>query len=225
VQGGEEEPNSVGAPHVQAVVAGWPLAGSFQYLIAHDRWVWSDGVAQMFGYAPGSVTPSTELILTHTHAADRPAVAALIEQVRHTGAPFSSRHRIVDTAGAVHLVVVVGDRLHDDDGELTGTSGFYVDVTEDFEEDVQRSLDQVIGEIARRRAVINQAIGMLMLAHGVTAERAFEILAWRSQETNVKLRDIAERLVAEASKAALLPDGLACRLDHLLLTVHERVGR
>jgi hypothetical protein len=68
-----------------------------------------------------------------------------------------------------------------------------------------------------------------MLAHGVTAERAFEILAWRSQETNVKLRDIAERLVAEASKAgeeaALLPDGLACRLDHLLLTVHERVGR
>jgi fructose-specific component phosphotransferase system IIB-like protein len=213
------------APFVRAVAAGWPLAGSFQYRVADDQWTWSDGVAQMFGYVPGAVTPTTELILAHTDSDDRPAVARLIEQVRCAGAPFSSRHRIVDTAGAVHLVVVVGDRLHGDDGEVIGTSGFYVDVTEDFEEDVQRSLDQVIGEIARRRAVINQAIGMLMLAHGVTADRAFDILAWRSQETNVKLRDIAERLVTEATGAALLPDGLACRLDHLLLTVHERIRR
>lgn len=216
------------APHVGAVVAGWPLAGSFQYLIAEDRWVWSDGVARMFGYVAGLVTPTTELILAHKHPDDRAAVAELIERVRRTGAPFSSRHRIVDTAGAVHLVVVVGDRMLGDGGEVIGTSGFYVDVTEDFEEDVRRSLDQVIGEIARRRAVINQAMGMLMLAHGVSADRAFEILAWRSQETNTKLRDIAERLVDEASeaeRAELLPDGMAGRLDHLLLTVHERIER
>lgn len=216
------------APHVGAVVAGWPLAGSFQYLIAEDKWVWSDGVARMFGYVPGLVTPTTELILAHKHPDDRSAVAELIDRVRRTGAPFSSRHRIVDTAGAVHLVVVVGDRMLADNGEVIGTSGFYVDVTEDFEEDVRRSLDQVIGEIARRRAVINQAIGMLMLAHGVSADRAFDILAWRSQETNTKLRDIAQRLVDEASKAGgadLLPDGMAARLDHLLLTVHERIER
>lgn len=213
------------APHLQAVVAGWPLAGSFQYLTGKNRWVWSPGVAHMFGYSAEAVTPTTELILEHTHADDRAAVEALIGQARGTGTPFSSRHRIIDATGAIHLVVVVGDRMSGDDGEVIGTSGFYVDVTDDFEEDMRRSLDQVIGEIARRRAVINQAIGMLMLAHGVTAERAFEILAWRSQETNTKLRDLAERLVTEAAGSALMPEGLACRLDHLLLTVHQRIER
>ena len=35
--------------------------------------------------------------------------------------------------------------------------------------------------------------------YGVSAERAFEVLAWRSKETNVKLRHIAEQFVREVS--------------------------
>ncbi|TFV56344.1 ANTAR domain-containing protein [Mycobacterium sp. PS03-16] len=200
------------------------MAGSFSYVAEEDRWIWSDEVARMFGYATGTAVPTSESIVGHTHPDDRPAVARLVEQVRRAGVPFSSRHRIVDTAGQVRLVVVVGDSLHAHDGTVIGTSGFYVDVSDEFDSDVRRSLDEVIAVIAARRATINQAMGMLMLAHGITAERAFEILAWRSQESNVKLRDIAERFVAEVTAAGLLPKAGAATMDHILLTAHERIN-
>jgi len=209
---------------VEQPAPGWPLAGSFKYHAREDRWEWSDEVAVMHGYEPGTVTPTTELVLAHKHPDDKPTVAQLIEQVRRLGIPFSSRHRIIDTAGKIHVVVVVGDRWKDDAGEVVGTTGFYIDVTEEFDADVRRSLDEVVAIIAVRRATINQAIGMLMLAHGLSADEAFEVLARRSQETNVKLRDLAAQFVKEVAATSRLGPGVATRLDDILSTVHERLG-
>ena len=209
---------------VEQPAPGWPLAGSFKYHAREDRWEWSDEVAVMHGYEPGTVTPTTELVLSHKHPDDKPTVAQLIEQVRRLGIPFSSRHRIIDTAGRIHVVVVVGDRWKDDAGEVVGTTGFYIDVTEEFDADVRRSLDEVVAIIAVRRATINQAIGMLMLAHGLSADEAFEVLARRSQATNVKLRDLAAQFVKEVAATSRLGPGVATRLDDILSTVHERLG-
>jgi PAS domain S-box-containing protein len=209
---------------VKQPAPGWPLAGSFKYHAREDRWEWSDEVAVMHGYEPGTVTPTTELVLAHKHPDDKPTVAQLIEQVRRLGIPFSSRHRIIDTAGKIHVVVVVGDRWKDDAGEVVGTTGFYIDVTEEFDADVRRSLDEVVAIIAVRRATINQAIGMLMLAHGLSADEAFEVLARRSQATNVKLRDLAAQFVKDVAATSRLGPGVATRLDDILSTVHERLG-
>ena len=49
------------------------------------------------------------------------------------------------------------------------------------------------------------------------------MLRWRSQETNTKLRALANQLIA---KIATLPPPAAelqSAFDHLLLTVHERI--
>jgi hypothetical protein len=173
----------------------WPISGSFTHHAREDRWEWSDEVAAMHGYEPGTVDPTTELVLSHKHPDDKPTVAQLIDQVRRFGVPFSSRHRIIDTAGNIHVVIVVGDRWTNDAGEVIGTTGFYIDVTDEFDADVRRSLDDVVGAIAASRATINQAMGMLMLAHGVSAEEAFGMLTRRSQQTNVKLRELAARFV------------------------------
>ena len=186
-----------------------------------NRWEWSDEVAQMHGDEPGTVQPTTELVLSHKHPDDKPTVAELIEQVRRHGVPFSRRHRIIDTAGDIHLVVVVGDRLYGPDGQVDGTSGFYVDITEEFDTDLQQSVNEVVATIDENRAVINQAIGIMMLTHGVTAERAFDVLAWRSKQTNVKLRTIAARFVAAVAASELLSGDERNRVDHLLLTAHE----
>src|SRR3954471_992119 len=97
--------------------------GSFRSLIADDRWEWSDAVARMHGYQPGTVTPTTELILSHKHPEGKPAVAEFIEQVRRHGAPFSSRRRILDTDGNVRVVVVLGERLTEADGRVIGPTG------------------------------------------------------------------------------------------------------
>jgi AmiR/NasT family two-component response regulator len=51
--------------------------------------------------------------------------------------------------------------------------------------------------IVAHREIIDQAKGMLMMAYQIDADAAFGILRWRSQELNVKLAWIAERLVAE----------------------------
>ncbi len=186
--------------------------GRFRYWIGEKRWEWSDTVARMHGYEPGSVQPSTDLLLQHKHPDDRPQVAETLERVID-GEPFSSRHRIIDTAGQVHWVIVVGDRMLDDTGVVTGTAGFYVDVTDVLQADVTAA----VSEVAQSRAVIEQAKGVLMVGYGISAERAFDILVWRSQETNVKVRDLAARFLAAFT--GKLPTEVLSDLDHTLLTV------
>ena len=85
--------------------------GSFKYFRDEERWEWSDAVAQMHGYAPGAVEPTTALVMSHKHPDDAPTVALLIESVAGQGQPFSSRHRIIDTTGRTHSVLVVGEQL------------------------------------------------------------------------------------------------------------------
>lgn len=52
----------------------------------------------------------------------------------------------------------------------------------------------------KTREVIGQAIGILMAARRVSAEEAFEILKNVSQTSNVKLREIAARLVEKSGE-------------------------
>jgi GAF domain-containing protein len=52
------------------------------------------------------------------------------------------------------------------------------------------------------RAVIDQALGILMSRAGSTADEAFDRLRERSQADNVKLRDVAQRVVDEAVRRA-----------------------
>ncbi|MGC2656059.1 MAG: PAS and ANTAR domain-containing protein [Mycobacterium sp.] len=186
--------------------------GRFRFFLEDERWEWSDAVARMHGYEPGTVEPTTELLLQHKHPDDRERVAAVLDHVLK-GQPFSSRHRIIDTAGHTRCVVVVGDRMVDDTGAVIGTSGFYVDVTDSLSSDISTVLSQV----AASRARIEQAKGVLMATYGISEKRAFDILVWRSQESNLKLRDLAARfLAAIAGKASA--DTLS-HVDRALLTL------
>ena len=57
---------------------------------------------------------------------------------------------------------------------------------------LQRALDS--------RAVIDQAKGILMSRHGMSAEAAFDLLSRQSQVSNRKVRDIASDLVDEVQR-------------------------
>lgn len=57
-------------------------------------------------------------------------------------------------------------------------------------------------EAMRSRATIEQAKGILMAQSGLTADQAFDMLRRASQRENVKLRDIATRIVANTSGSA-----------------------
>ena len=63
-----------------------------------------------------------------------------------------------------------------------------------YEDDV---ITAKVAEITEHRAVIEQAKGMLMLVYGLEAEAAFDLLKWRSQKSNVKLRRLAQEIIDE----------------------------
>lgn len=194
--------------------------GSFRYFRNEDRWEWSDAVAQMHGYPPGQAQPSTSLVMSHKHPDDAASVALLIETVTGQGRPFSSRHRIIDAHGRVHPVLVIGERLLADNGDIIGTQGLYVDLSN--VEDTG-TVDAAVADFTEHRAIIEQAKGLLMMTYGISAERAFDILVWRSQETNTKLRMLASQIIEDLTSELHVPDDVRQRADHLLLTAHRRI--
>ncbi|WAC90119.1 PAS and ANTAR domain-containing protein [Mycobacterium sp. Aquia_213] len=206
--------NGLAAVSPQAV--GW-----FRFYFDDRRWEWSEQVQRLHGYEPGTVTPTTELVLAHKHPDDRDQVAATIDAIMHTRGALSSRHRIIDTGGAVHWVVIIGDQFLDGRGVAIGTHGFYLDVTPTHlsRED---AITARLGEIADKRAPIEQAKGMLMLVYDLDENAAFELLSWLSQENNVKLRVLAEQIGAtlRATAAGAIVDRAI--FDHALMTAHRR---
>ncbi|RDI55867.1 PAS and ANTAR domain-containing protein [Nocardia mexicana] len=217
---GELSPDD--ARQIERVIgAGTPQSvGSFRFWFTDQRWEWSDEVAAMHGYEPGSVVPTTELLLEHKHPEDRELVATTLARAIDRAEPFCSRHRIIDTIGQTRHVIVVGDQLLENDA-IVGTTGYYVDVTETLDEHRQETLSGALPELYEARAVIEQAKGALMLVYGISAEQAFRVLTWRSQETNVKLRALAQELTRQMVGLGGGPAEVRTRFDHLLLTVHQ----
>jgi hypothetical protein len=133
--------------------------------------------------------------------------------------------RIRTTTGETRNVVVVGDPFTDADGRTVATRGFYIDITESVDADLQQSITDQLQVIVSHREVIDQAKGMLMVIYQLSADAAFAVLVWRSQELNVKLSTVAERLVVE------LPDLLNAHpvrrapIDHYLLTLTPPTAR
>ncbi|MFV8170185.1 PAS and ANTAR domain-containing protein [Mycolicibacterium peregrinum] len=216
------EPES---PIEHALAGGEPQrVGWFRFYFADERWEWSPQVERMHGYEPGTANPTTELVLSHKHPEDYGQVAATLLEMRRTSGAFSTRHRIIDTGGDVHQVVVVGDQLFDDTGAVIGTHGFYVDVSPSIAQARQQAVTEVVAEIAEARGAIEQAKGMLMLIYRLDEDAAFELLKWRSQETNTKLRLLAEQLARDflaLDYSETLPSRVV--FDRLLLTAHQRV--
>ena len=144
----------------RALLGGAPeRVGRFEYRYETEAWTWSDTVAKIHGYQPGEVEPTTELVLRHKHPEDLARVKGLLHQ---SAAPFSGRHRICTTTGEVRKVVVVGDPVTDADGQVVATRGFYVDITESSNAELQQTVSDKVQTIVSHREVIDQAKGMLM---------------------------------------------------------------
>jgi PAS domain S-box-containing protein len=196
--------------------------GWFRFYFDDHRWEWSQQVQRLHGYQPGTVTPTTDLVLSHKHPDDRDQVAATIDGITHSRGALSSRHRIIDANGVVHWVVVIGDQFFDDDGAVIGTFGFYVDITP-VEGVLEDMVTARVGEIADNRAPIEQAKGMLMVIYDIDDDAAFGLLRWLSQEHNIKLRLLAEQVHTDmraAAKGAILS---RAAFDHALMTAPQRV--
>jgi hypothetical protein len=92
------------------------------------------------------------------------------------------------------------------------------------EREHQDEVTAAVKLILEHRADIEQAKGILMFIHGLDDAEAFDLLRWRSQQTNTKLRLLARQLVAElVALNRLEKEPPQSAYDNLLMTAHLRV--
>ncbi|MEE1930337.1 ANTAR domain-containing protein [Streptomyces sp. TRM 70351] len=191
------------------------MVGEFVYRLTSDTWSWSDSMYRLYGFEPGEVTPSTALVTAHLPGDDRERVLELFaDALRGAGTPVSVLHRI-ETSDRERTVVTLVHRATDT-GAPPELRGYTSDVTVHVNRAATRKADQDVKAAIDGHSVVDQAIGVLMLAHGVDNDTAFSLLRWFSQHTNTKLRTLAERLVEGARTRVDLPAETAQALDSVL---------
>jgi anti-anti-sigma factor len=193
--------------------------GSYQYAEAGDAWQWSDGVYAIHGFHRGEVVPTTALLLSHAHAADRRHAGQLLRACLRDGQMFSLLYRVIDAAGQLRWALIAGEGTLDQAGAVTGIHGYLIDVTESQTRARSREVASGLRKAMASRATIEQAKGALMLVYGLDAEAAFSLLSWQSQRANIKLRDLADRLVAVVGGDAYASAAIRQRLDEIVYSL------
>src|SRR6478752_5428859 len=103
--------------HVEAPAG---IKGGFRFSLTDGAWWWSPGMFALHGYRQTqmrSVQPSTRLILSHRHPADRRAMAAAWAHLLADGKLVAFHYRIVGADGVVRPVFALAstdfNRGHD----------------------------------------------------------------------------------------------------------------
>lgn len=109
--------------------------------------------------------------------------------------------------GSMGLYAVAPDAFDEDDVVVAAAAGqVCADTVAAAREIIDaRELAEQLEQAMQSRAAIEQAKGILMAVRGVDQDQAFEIIRKSSQDQNIKVRDIAEQIVAGASR--LSPGG------------------
>lgn len=120
-----------------------------------------------------------------------------------------------DARGRERAVVVLVDVAWSDPTGVPVARGVVLDVTSVVGVGARAQANEQIGLWAQSRAAIEQAKGIVVLAYRVTPDAAFAALRRSSSLANVKVRELAEAIVAVAQD---LPAGADPRqvLDRVL---------
>ena len=112
-------------------------------------------------------------------------------------------------AGALNIYVHTSDAFDADSRSAAARFGLYASVTagnmyayrsaHDLAGNLQAAIDS--------RATIDQAKGILIERHRMTADQAFQLLAQASMRAHRKLRDVADHLVRTGELLAAAPHG------------------
>jgi transcriptional regulator with GAF, ATPase, and Fis domain len=129
-----------------------------------------------------------------------PRFAPFGRQAAEHGCRAVLAHRLyvdADTLGSLNLYATNPHAYSDGDRQrstvLAALASLAVNV-------VRLEVDgEGLRQAVRSRDVIGQAKGILMARHEVSADEAFVMLRQRSNDENLKLRDVAEQLVDEAT--------------------------
>jgi anti-anti-sigma factor len=166
---------------------------------------------EIHGMESGDVVPTLDVMLRHVHPDDRERVIEVIERHAPGGEPFGCQYRLLQLSGAERTVTLTG--LAEPQEGATGVTGFLVDVTSAQRDLVAHHVNAELTQALQSHAVIDQAKGVFMLGYGVDEDSAFELLRWGSQQRNVRLLTLAQRLVTAVESSGGLGPDARHRLD------------
>jgi hypothetical protein len=156
------------------------------------------------GYGPcvDSAVSGTMLHIKDMTAEDRwPAYTPAAAKLGCLSSVSTPLPLMQDLSAALNVYSLEPDHFSEDDLELAATVASYAatPLVNAIEYTQAVDLAAQLREAMKSRATIEQAKGILMERHKLTADTAFNLLVKASQAQNRKLRDIADSLVATGS--------------------------
>lgn len=184
--------------HVSRPGDGDLIAGTFVADGKTKVMEWADEMYAIHGYRRGEIVPTLALTLAHKHPEDLPRILKVNEELFSHGGHVAIYHRGIDAQGREHKVLTAGEAFIDAHGELRSVAGVMLDLTATVHDETAVAAREAINGALGTRCLIAQASGILMGRGAVTAEEAFGILRTYSNNTNIKLADVAQTLVTLA---------------------------
>ena len=178
---------------VSALAAGHPRRiGRWIYDVVSDSWEWSDTFFAVLGFEPRQVVPSAAVLAAHLRPDDADRGFDAVESAFRTGEPFSFYSRMVDSHGTHRTALLAGHGEPGDEGTVTQVHGYLVDLTEAARDASRSEVEEALAGVLDHRAVIEQAKGVLMLAHGVDADRLVQLVTKDSRPDEGFLRRVLQ---------------------------------
>ncbi|WP_421733579.1 ANTAR domain-containing protein [Cellulomonas sp.] len=188
--------------------------GSFRWSRPSDHWWWSDALFSIHGLTRGDVAPTREILLWHVHPEDADLVDATLTASWDTD--VGCDYRLIDLEGSEHQasLAAAGSQVS---GARTTITGLVTDATVPRLRAISASTNAQLGLALESRTAVDQAKGVLMLEYGMDADAAFGLLRSASQERNMRVRVLADRIVRGVADAGGLPSPAREQVDDLVL--------
>ena len=104
--------------------------GNWAWNLKTGHMQWSDEVCRIFGYHPGSIQPTEEMLLSSVHPDDQAMAARAFAGAVHENKLFNIDYRIVARDGTTRYVNFVADKLaRDKSGNPAWVYGIVQDIT------------------------------------------------------------------------------------------------
>ncbi|MGC5166064.1 ANTAR domain-containing protein [Luteimicrobium sp. DT211] len=143
-----------------------------------------------------------------THPDDARVAPSTLDAARR-GRVFAAAHRVVDARGRARTVLVVGDPRRGRSGAVGEIGGYAVDVTSVVHEAVEREADRAVTRAMASGAVVERAVGALMVLAGLDAAEAGRTLGKAAGDADVPVPDAARQVLAHLAGRVPLGEGPA----------------
>jgi PAS domain S-box-containing protein len=140
--------------------------GTWRWDLKSGRTTWDERLESLFGLEPGTFDGTFESYVTLLHPEDRDTVLARIDQAVQERTTYTVDHRVTWPDGSVHWLSGAGRAVVDESGEVIGTIGCCLDVTDRVEHELaQARLAAEAVETAANERVLRERLEFLSAIH------------------------------------------------------------